>query len=62
MVLCPKCKMDVREANFCQNCGAPLHNVHESSKVVDTKFCSSCGSEIPKVAKVCPQSEFNWLV
>lgn len=53
MVLCPNCKMEVRESNFCQNCGAPLHQVHEVTPD-DTKFCSSCGSKIPKEAKVCP--------
>ena len=57
MVICPECGKDVREAKFCQNCGAklpqPSHEI--SAEVVkNTKFCQNCGKKIAIGSEVCP--------
>ena len=64
MVICPECKEDVKEAKFCQNCGADLPQDTEeiSAEVIkNTKFCQNCGKEIDANANACPECGFQFV-
>ncbi len=40
MIICPKCKNEVNEDDFCSKCGFKLNNSRENRQ-----FCPSCGFE-----------------
>lgn len=64
MVICPECGEDVKEAKFCQNCGAALPEVTDdipAEVVKNTKFCQNCGTEVDASANACPQCGFQFV-
>ncbi len=49
-MFCKYCGAQITDgASFCENCG---------SKIIETKYCGSCGNEIPADARVCPVCGF----